>query len=71
MMANDANTRRVLRVAPHPDVQTGGCEPTTVPLHLTCATVLVWRRKWQPTPLFLPGESHGQRSLGASVHGVT
>ena len=26
-----------------------------------------WRRKWQPTPLFLPGEFHGQRSL---VHGV-
>ena len=22
----------------------------------------VWRRKWQPTPIFLPGESHGQRS---------
>ena len=22
-----------------------------------------WRRAWQPTPLFLPGESHGQRSL--------
>ena len=22
-----------------------------------------WRRKWQPTSLFLPGESHGQRSL--------
>ena len=22
-----------------------------------------WRRKWQPTPGFLPGESHGQRSL--------
>ena len=21
------------------------------------------RRKWQPTPVFLPGESHGQRSL--------
>ena len=21
-----------------------------------------WRRKWQPTPVFLPGESHGQRS---------
>ena len=21
------------------------------------------RRKWQPTPIFLPGESHGQRSL--------
>ena len=22
-----------------------------------------WRRKWQPTPVFLSGESHGQRSL--------
>ena len=22
-----------------------------------------WRRKWQPTPVFLPGKSHGWRSL--------
>ena len=22
-----------------------------------------WRRNWQPTPVFLPGEFHGQRSL--------
>ena len=22
-----------------------------------------WRRKWQPTPVFLAGKSHGQRSL--------
>ena len=22
-----------------------------------------WRRAWQPTPVLLPGESHGQRSL--------
>ena len=22
-----------------------------------------WRRKWQPTPVFLPAESHGQRNL--------
>ena len=22
-----------------------------------------WRRAWQPTPVFLPGESHGQRTL--------
>ena len=22
-----------------------------------------WRTKWQPTPEFLPGKSHGQRSL--------
>ena len=24
---------------------------------------LLWRRKWQPTPVFLPGKSDGQRSL--------
>ena len=23
----------------------------------------IWRRKWQPTPAVLPGDSHGQRSL--------
>ena len=22
-----------------------------------------WRKKWQPIPVFLPGKSHGQRSL--------
>ena len=26
-------------------------------------TFMHWRRKWQPTPVFLPGESHGRRSL--------
>ena len=30
-----------------------------------------WRRAWQPTPGFLPGESHGQRSYWwATVHRV-
>ena len=24
---------------------------------------ILWRRKWHPTPIFLPGKSHGQRSL--------
>ena len=24
---------------------------------------MVQRREWKPTPVFLPGESHGQRSL--------
>ena len=24
---------------------------------------ILWRRAWQPTPVFLPGEFHGQRSL--------
>ena len=31
-----------------------------------------WRRKWQFTPVFLPGKSHGQRSLQIpTVHGFT
>ena len=24
---------------------------------------ILWRTAWQPTPVFLPGESHGQRTL--------
>ena len=28
-----------------------------------CVGKIHWRRKWQPTPVFLPGESHGWRSL--------
>ena len=27
------------------------------------SAILVRRRQWQPTPVFLPGKSHGQRSL--------
>ena len=31
---------------------------------------MAWSRKWQPIPVFLPGESHRQRSLaGYSVWG--
>ena len=31
-----------------------------------------WRRKWQPTPVFLPGESQGQGSLvGYRLRGHT
>ena len=30
----------------------------------------IWRRQWHPTPVLLPGKSHGRRSLMAAVHGV-
>ena len=46
-------------------------------LHLNQSVVLVrilaspWRRKWQLTPVFLPGQSHGQRTLAGYIHGVT
>ena len=28
---------------------------------------ILWRRTWQPTPVFLPGESHGQKNLAYSL----
>ena len=39
---------------------------------LSLFTFMHWRRKWQPTPGFLPGESQGQRSLvGCCLWGRT
>ena len=48
----EPRTRRLKGMAP----------PTTSDLSLIC-TILIWRRKWQPTLIFLPGEFHGQRGL--------
>ena len=33
-------------------------------------TFMLWRRKWQPTPVFLPGESQGRGAWWAAVYGV-
>ena len=38
---------------------------------LSLFTFMHWRRKWQPTPVFLPGESQGWGSLVAAIYGVT
>ena len=39
---------------------------------LSFFTFMYWRRKWQPTPVFLPGESQGQGSLvGCCLWGRT
>ena len=38
---------------------------------LSLFTFMHWRKKWQPTPVLLPGESQGWRSLVATVCGVT
>ena len=37
---------------------------------LSLFTLTHWRRKWQPTPVFLPGESQGREAWWASVYGV-
>ena len=33
-------------------------------------TFMHWRRKWEPTPVFLPGEFQGQGAWLAAVYGV-
>ena len=40
--------------------------PNPCPDFSLCLSALpssAWRRKWQPAPVFLPGKSHGQKSL--------
>ena len=38
-------------------------ESDTTETSLSLFTFMHWRRKWQPTPVFLPGESQGRGSL--------
>ena len=38
---------------------------------LSLFTFMHWRRKWQPTPVFLPGESQGRGAWWAAVYGVS
>ena len=33
-------------------------------------TFMHWRRKWQPAPVFLPGESQGRGAWWAAIYGV-
>ena len=35
------------------------------------ARKMPWRRTWQPTPVLWPGESHEQRRMQGTVHGIT
>ena len=49
--------------------------PANAGRHKSCgfdpwAGKIPWRRAWQPTPVFLPGECHGQRSWWAAILGV-
>ena len=37
---------------------------------LSLFSFMHWRRKWQPTPVFLPGESQGRGAWWAAVYGV-
>ena len=48
-----------------PSLSPGVCS-NSCPLSWWCYLTILssaWRRKWHPTPVFLPGEPHGRRSL--------
>ena len=50
----------------------GVAESDTTEQLLSFFTFMPWRRKWQPTPVFLPGESQGRGSLvGCCLWGRT
>ena len=64
-MAESSTFRKLIDVETVSDFILGGFKITAdgnynheIKRHL-----LLWRRKWQPTPAFLLGESRGQRSL--------
>ena len=42
----------------------GKIEELVIIISLVCSVVdIPWKRGWQPTPVYLPAESHGQRRL--------
>ena len=46
--------------------------PNTLMTSLSLFPFMHWRRKWQPTPVFLPGESQGRGTLvGCRLGGRT
>jgi len=56
----------VLERAEEPEIKlptSTGSSPKQESSRKTSVSALFQRRQWHPTPVFLPGESHGQRSL--------
>ena len=52
-------TPHLCLVPKHFVIPKGSSHPPAVTPHCHCP----WSRKWQPTPVFLPGKLHGQESL--------
>ena len=52
-------------------LQSMGSQRVDWAISLSLVTFMHWRRKWQPTPVFLPGESQDGGSWWAAVCGVT
>ena len=61
--AGPARSELPALVPPVSPTHTGGTSGKRICLQCRRCRKIPWRRKWNPTPVFLPGESHGQRSL--------
>ena len=59
-----------LGITPKQDSQLSALFSKLLPFNMH-QLYLTRRREWQPTRVFLPGESHGQRSVAGIVHEVT
>ena len=46
-------------------VVTNICLPSRRLMFNPWVGMIPWKREWQPTPVFLPGQSHGQRNLAS------
>jgi len=55
-----AGASQVAQVVENPSANAGDCQRLWLD---PWVGKIPWRREWQPTPVFLPGESHGWRSL--------
>ena len=55
-------TSQVVLVVKNPPASAGRCNRRVFDPRVR---KIYWRRAWQPTPVFLPGESNGERSLAS------
>ena len=71
-LANPHGQRSLTGYSPWGRKESDTIEQLSTEQHIMWPYGCPWRRKWQSTPVFLPGELHGQRlpCLQATVHGV-
>ena len=60
-LSHKYRSSQVVLVVKNPPANAGGIRDQG--LDPWVRKIIPWRREWHPTPVFLPGESHGQRSL--------
>ena len=67
MLPGEPGDSQVALVAKNPPANAGDFRDTR---ELGLIGKSPWRRAGQPTPVFLPGESHGQKSLAGYIQSI-